>query len=455
MIKGESHLLFRKKLLAWPVGVACALLSGAALGSGFALTEQGASGLGNAYAGGAAIADDASTIFSNPAGMANLSGTQIAVSLHAISPSVKYSGTTNGAPPLQTAGSGTGGDAGRQAWEPNVQFMTEINPDLKFGLSLTSPFGLQTSYDPGWMGRFQAIKTQLKTVNLNPAFSYRINDSVAVGAGLSYQQVRGELSSAVNYSAAAFAAGGAGALTAIGGTGKEGVFTLSGSDHAWGYNFGALFKLSPQTRVGLAYRSRVRQNLTGSITFTNRPALLSGPTALPDGPGNLPITMPDSFSASVFHRMDEKWDVMADATRTGWHVMQQLAVQRLGAGAAITPVPENWHDTWRISAGANYHYNQRWMARAGIAYDQSPVDDPYRTARSPDNDRTWLSVGGQYKPGKDSALDFAYAHIFVKNAPLNQTAATNTNLAASGAGYLLGSYKISADILSVQYTQHF
>lgn len=440
----------KKRLLALAlaIGGGLATLSCGARASGFALAEEGASGMGNAYAGGAAIANDASTIFSNPAGMANLSGTQVALTLHAIWPSVKFDGTTNGAPPLQTSVGGTGGNAGSLAWVPNAQFMMEIDPRLKFGLSLTSPFGLHTSYDPNWMGRFQAITTKLKTINLNPSFSYQLNDCVAVGAGLSYQQITGELSNAVNYSAAVYAAGG-GAIA-----GKEGVLTLTGSDTGWGYNFGALFKLSPQTRIGLAYRSRIKYNLMGSLSFTNRPALQSGPTGLPDGPVSLGLTMPDSFSASAFHRLSDKWDIMADATWTDWSVLQQLAVQRLGAGTAISPIPENWHDTWRISTGADYHYNERWTARAGVAYDQSPVPDLYRTVRTPDSDRTWLSLGGQYRLARESALDFAYTHLFVNNAPVSQSAAVNTNLAATGAGYLLGNYQDSGDILSVQYTHN-
>ena len=163
--------------------------------------------------------------------------------------------------------------------------------------------------------------------------------------------------------------------------------------------------------------------------------------------------MPDSFSVSGFHQVSDKWDFMADATWTGWSVFQQLNILKASGASLGAPTPEKWKDTWRVSLGASYHYNEAWTARTGLAFDQAPVQDAYRTVRIPDANRTWLSFGGQYKPDKSDAIDFGYAHLFVSNAPLSQNAAVNTDLA--GKGYLLGSYNNSVDILSVQYAHSF
>jgi long-chain fatty acid transport protein len=436
----------KQSVLTCTVAAALAAMSGAVSASGFALLEQNASGLGDAFAGGAASAEDASTIFFNPAGMSQLQGKQISVGVSAIKPSAKFSdnGASAGAV-LQTPG-GDGGDAGSLAWLPNVYFSMEVNPALHVGLGINAPFGLQTEYDPNWIGRFQAIQSKIETVNLNPAVSYQVNDDLSIGGGLNYQRITGNLTSAVNYSAAAFGAGGAGLLSAIGGPGIEGVTSISASDSAWGYNFGVLFKVNPQTRVGLAYRSKIKYNLTGTINFTAVPTLLSPSPLLQNGAVTLPLTMPDTFSVSAFHQLNDKWDVMADATRTGWGVLQQLAINTPGG---VQSIQENWKNTWRVSVGANYHYSEQWTSRVGVAFDQSPVSDTNRTARIPDNNRTWLSVGGQYKVSKTSALDFGYAHLFVPNASI-------ANLqAAAGQGNLVGTYSDSVDILSVQYTHGF
>lgn len=432
------------KSIVVSVGMACAVASGSAGASGFALIEEGASGLGNAYAGGTAVAADATTIYYNPAGMSRLHGTNFSIVASGIQPSAKFTNGSSVAAPLQPSVGGTGGDAGSLVWVPNAYISTEINPELSIGLGINAPFGLETSYDPSWMGRFQAIKSKLQTVNLNPSVAYRINDSLSVGAGLNYQRITGNLTSAVNYSAAAFSAGGAGLLGLIGGPGVEGISTITGSDNAWGYNLGLLFNPSPQTRVGLAYRSTVNYTLNGTVTFSNRPAVLAG--AIPDGPVSLAIKMPDSFSASVFHKMDGKWDVMADLTWTGWSVFQQLNIVRAN-GQSLQNVQENWKDTWRVSVGSNYHYSQRWMARIGVAFDQAPVSDAYRTVRIPDGNRTWLALGGQYKPDEADAFDFAYAHLFVGNVSINQPSAAN--------GTVNGSYNDSVDIVSVQYSHRF
>lgn len=416
------------------------LMSGNAMASGFALIEQSGSGLGNAYAGGAASAEDASTIFFNPAGMSRLKGRQLVVGGSIISPSIKFSDAGSSPAALQANNNGNGGDAGSPALVPNAYFSMQVDPKTHIGLGINSPFGLQTEYGSNWIGRFQAMKSSIRTVNLNPSISYDLNEQVSLGAGINYQHITGELTSAVNYSAAA-----SGAL----GPNLEGVSTVSGSDSAWGYNLGALYNLDPQTRLGVAYRSRIKYTLNGSVGFSNVPggAMASSPQ-LASGGVALPITMPDTLSMSGFHQFNDKWDVMADATWTGWSVLQQLQITR-SSGATLQSVQENWKNTWRFAAGANYHYNERWMARTGIALDQSPVSDAYRTARIPDSNRTWLSVGGQYKVSLASAVDFGYAHLFISNASINQ------NQMASGAGNLAGSYDSSVDILSAQYTYSF
>ncbi len=448
----------KESVVGCSVAGALLVMAGSAAASGFALLEQSGSALGNSFAGGAASAEDASTIFYNPAGMSRLSGSQIAFAGTAIRPSAKFSGAVPGGVPFQTAGAGTGGDAGSWGLAPSGYFAMEVNPQTRIGLGINAPFGLQTQYDANWMGGFQGVESKIQTVNLNPAISFKINTAVSIGAGLNYQHMNGELSSLTNYPAAVYAtavAAGAPVGTAVAAAtpyaNVQGVSTLTGSDSAWGYNFGALFDLSPQTRLGVAYRSKIKYNLSGNVSFAGVPSALAASFAVQ--PVTLAITMPDTFSFSGFHKLDDKWDVMADATWTGWSVLQQLNVVTATGASLGTPTPENWKNTWRIAFGSNYHYSETWTARMGVAYDQSPVSDQFRTVRIPDANRTWLSVGGQYKPGKDSALDFGYAHLFVSNAALNQSAAANPNLA--GLGYLAGNFSNSVDILSVQYAHSF
>lgn len=437
-------MMFKKTVVIWSVASAMWVMAGsAAAAGGFSLIEQSGSGMGNALAGGAASAEDASTIYYNPAGMARLSGTQLAVALIAIRPSAQFTpGATAAGALLQTVGN-NGGDPGSWGFVPNGYLAVEVNPALKVGLGMNVPFGLQTNYDAAWIGRFQAVKSKIQTINLNPSFSYQVRDNASLGAGLSYQRITGELTSMTNYSAAAAAFGVLGLV----GTNKEGLTTISGSDSAWGYNLGVLVDVTPQTRVGLSYRSTINYILKGTVSFANRPAVLAA--GIPDGAVNLAIKMPDIFSASVFHQLSDKWDVMADATWTGWSVFQQLKIDR-STGANLLTVPENWKDAWRLAVGANHHYNDQWTARMGLAHEQTPVPDAFRTACIPDQNRIWLSLGGQYKPSKRSAIDLAYTHLFIPNATIAD------NQAAGGKGNLVGVYSsIATNILSVQYAHNF
>ncbi len=441
-------MMFTITSKCWPLAGTLLIASGTASAAGFALIEQSGSGLGNAYAGGAASADDAATIFFNPAGMSRLSDKQAVLAGHLIKPTVHF--TDNGASTaatFQTAG-GAGGDAGSWALVPNAYFAMELDPQTRIGLGINVPFGLQTNYNDDWIGRFQAVKSKIETINLNPSVSYDINKMVSLGAGLDYQFIKGELTSAVNYSAAAFAAGGSALMTAIGGANQEGVSTIRGDDAAWGYNFGALINLDPKTRIGLAYRSKIKYTLNGTVSFDNVPTAMAASPQLANGDVTLPISMPDSFSISGFHQLNSQWDFMADATWTGWGVFKQLKIDRSN-GSNVQTVNENWANTWRFSAGTNYHYNPKWSARAGVALDQAPVPDSHRTARIPDNDRTWVALGGQYKPSTNEAFDFGYAHLFIKESTIADMQA------ASGKGNLVGSYANSVDILSVQYTRSF
>lgn len=386
----------------------CANLAQAA---GFALIEQNASGIGNAYAGQAAAATDASTIYFNPAGMTYLPDRQVVMAGHLIKPQAEFSGTS-------TIGGGTGGDAGSLAFVPNAYFAFRLTPDVHLGVGMNAPFGLKTEYDPTWAGRAQAIKSELKTINLNPSIAWKVNDALSLGAGLSLQYAEATLT---NLSAA-------------------GLVTIKGDDYGWGFNLGALWKLGEATRLGLAYRSEVDYTLEGNVTFSGAPGL--------NGPVTADATMPDSASLSLFHKLNESWDILADVTWTGWSDFDELRIVRT-SGALVGLTPENWRDTWRYSVGANYRYNEKLTLRGGVAFDQRAASDAFRTARIPDEDRTWLAFGGQYRLSSKMVIDVGYAHLFVRDALINKSEA------GPPASVLTGSYDASVDILSAQMTLNF
>jgi len=458
----SASKLFNLRILAAAVGAAVGAWSPMALGAGFSITEQNASGLGNAYAGAAAAAEDASTIFFNPAGMTRIRGRQVVGVLSIITPSIKFSddGSSTvpgvglpGLPPLQTQGGGNGGDAGGANFVPAAYLSWEVQPDkLWLGLGFGAPFGLSTEWDSGWIGRFHAIESSVETLSINPSIAWKVNEQVSLGAGFSIQQMKATLTNSVPYSTLAFgngyavggAAGGAAALAAVGGPGKEGVANVEGDSWDWGWNVGAMFQFTPSTRLGVAYRSAISHTLEGDISFADRPAALAN--ALPDGPVKADVKLPDMFSIAIAHDLDARWQLLFDYTWTGWSSIPEMAIQR-STGQPVSTVNLAFKNTNRFGFGANYRYDDKWTLRLGVAYDETPVQDADRTPRLPDNSRVWTSIGAQYRMDPKTVFDFGFAYLWISDG--------SSDLSTTSGGTLSGTYKSSTWILGGQARYNF
>ena len=469
--------LVRTRIATAVASVALMLGAGQAFGAGFALQENSGSGLGNAYAGGAAAAEDAATLWSNAAGMSRIGTNQFVGAINVIWPSFKFSDSGSIHALNQPLG-GDGGDAGNVAFVPNMYLVIPINKQWSFGLGINAPFGLKTEYDDGWMGRYQAIKSDVKTLNINPALSWKVSDNIALGGGVSYQQVKATFTSNVIYSAAIAQAAGAaaaagqippptaGAIVAQTG-GLDAFSSVSGDDYAWGWNVGILADLDKNNRFGASWRSDINYNLSGNVNFSypTLPALtppqlqpvlglLSSAVngVLANGGITSGIKLPGIANFSWFGHVSDRWDIMADVQWTRWSTIQDLTFVRT-TGAILQSTPEHFKDAWRYSLGANYQYDPQWKLRMGAAYDQSPVQDAYRTARLPDSDRTWLALGAQYAMSPAVKLDFGATYIWVKNSSIAQISTAPPSVAAYG--YLKGDYNNSVVVVSTQVTWNF
>lgn len=432
--------------------------------AGFQLFEQSVSGLGTSFASTAA-AEDASTVWWNPAGMSYLSGGNFTLGGHIIKPTAKFknqdSRTLLPLPNGLPMSGGNGGDAGGIALLPNLYYTHSLTDRFSLGIGVNAPFGLTTEYDDDWVGRYHALKSALTVININPAVSWKINDSFSVGGGINLQYAKAELGSAVDFStvclarvpAATCASQG---LATPGNVARDGKATVEGDNWGYGFNLGLMWQIVPSTRIGLAYRSSVSQDLEGDIKYKNVPALF---TAIPqlnaafsNTDAKAGVDLPESVSLGLHSQIDESWAVMADLTWTKWSRFEELRV-KFDSGARDSVTTEKWDNSYRVAVGGSYKPTSAWTLRAGVAYDKSPVPDEFRTPRIPDQDRTWLSFGANWKVSQNGSLDFGYAHIFVKDASLNLSAADAEN---NARGTLRGEYSNpSVDIVSVQYNHRF
>ncbi|HYG69806.1 MAG TPA: outer membrane protein transport protein, partial [Anaeromyxobacteraceae bacterium] len=280
---------------------------------------------------------------------------------------------------------------------------------------------------------------------------------LSLGAGVNWMWFDATLTNSVNYSAAAFGVGGAAAVAALAaqgcGTaagGCEGVANVEGDTSGWGWNVGALLEFQTQTRIGLTYRSNIKQYVKGDVSFSNRPALLA--TGLADGPVKTTIELPDTASIAVAQQIFPALELLADFTWTGWSSLKDLSIYRAN-GAPLTSTALEFDDSWRVGLGANVQAAEAFKIRLGVAYDTTPVQDEFRTPRLPDEDRTWLAGGVQWAVTKQTAIDVGAAYLIIGEADSNLPNVDPTppsGFSAPPRGTVVGGYDASVWVASAQ-----
>jgi long-chain fatty acid transport protein len=427
----------------------CVLGVREAAASGFAIRENSAEALGTAFAGNASSATYLSTIFNNPAGMTEFTGDRAQADASVIIPSETFSGSASetfagGAVTLPIAGN-NGGDAGKVGFIPALYALHSFSPDLKVGLAITVPFGLKTQYSSLWVGRYFGIKSEVESIDINPNIAYRVNDWISVGGGISGNYLYADLTKAVDFNAI---------LGAPPGAVPDGHARFNGADWNWGYNAGVLLKPLEGTNVGIAYRSRILHKLQGDQNFTNVFAPLAPLFA--NSPSRVSLNLPANVDVSVTQKINDKLHIAADVQWTQWSSVQQLVVIRdNGSPVAGSLISTRFRDTVFASVGATYNIDDHWTVRTGIAYDESPVTDGFRTVQLPDADRYWLAFGGGYRFSEGLSVDVGYAHIFVPGHPNVSSSVNSTLVLPGGTDKLSGSYSASVDLISVQARYKF
>lgn len=428
---------------------AAALLPGYAAAAGFQLTEQSVTGLGRAFAGSAAVAEDASTIFYNPAGLTKLDEAAFVVGGSLIRLGADFDKQLAVDAIGQPLSGGEGGSVGKLGGVPILYYASPINEQWTWGLGINAPFGLSTDYHTDSIFRYQAVYSAVAIVNINPTIAYQVNDKFSVGFGLDIQHMRVKLTNTVDYGAVCFGQVDPVTCSALGlyPQSHDGYAGVEGDGLGYGWNLGLLWDLG-DTNIGFSYRSQVDHDLEGDARFESVPAIFSSMGVFQDTGISADFTTPELMSLSVAHQLNDKWRLSADYTRVGWSTFQELRVRFDNPNQPDTVQPENWDDVSRFSIGADYQYSDTWTFRAGIALDQTPVSDAYRTARLPDADRQWIAFGATWAWSEQTELTAGYAHLFLDdNIAFDQT--------GSMQDHIVGTYEADADIMGLQLRHVF
>ncbi|MGO3908816.1 long-chain fatty acid transporter FadL [Huaxiibacter chinensis] len=408
----SQKTLFNKTALA----VAVALVSTSAWSAGFQLNEFSSSGLGRAYSGEGAIADDAGNVSRNPALITMFDRPTFSAGAIFVDPDVDISGR-----------SPTGASLGAKniaptAWVPNMHFVAPINDQFGWGASVTSNYGLATEFNNNYAAGAYGGTTDLETLNLNLSGAYRLDSHWSFGVGFDAVYARAKIERYAGDLGKIVA--GSGALPpALAGQvaqipGDTQIAYLKGDEWGFGWNAGILYEIDKNNRYGFTYRSEVKIDFDGDYKSSLPSAYnqILGNFGLPSGTngrttgGSLTLNLPEMWELSGYNRVAPQWAVHYSLTYTSWSQFQELKATNSN-GDTLFQKDENFRDAYRIALGTTYYMDDNWTFRTGIAFDDSPVPADKRSISIPDQDRFWLSAGATYAFNKDASIDAGVSYM--------------------------------------------
>ncbi|MHC8470084.1 outer membrane protein transport protein [Plesiomonas shigelloides] len=386
------------------LATAVALLSANASAAGYQIGEHSASGLGRAFAGEGAVADNAAVVIRNPAAMMMFDAPSISGGLTYIDPEVDVIG--------KTIPNSSASDIAPSAVVPFGAAIYPINEQWALGGALFSNYGLATEFPSDYSAGFLGGKTDLTTVNANLSAAYRLNEQFSFGLGLNAVYADAELSRNAGILGSKF---GKPASTEL--------KYLKGDTWAFGWNIGAMWEINEANRLALTYRSKVKLDFDGTFRGALPASPMFGPLAGSSGkdvPANLKVDLPDIWEISGYSRLNQQFALSYGIMRTGWNSFQELkATGSQCAGGVCLQKDESFETAYRYALGGTYYYSPEWTFRAGFAYDQK-ASKKHESISIPDQDRVWYTLGTTYAFDKNLSVDAGFAYLNGRGATFKE-----------------------------------
>tara|TARA_B110000211_G_scaffold105994_3_gene123135 strand:+ start:3277 stop:4644 length:1368 start_codon:yes stop_codon:yes gene_type:complete len=445
-----------KKSLALAIGLTSAQL---AMAQGFYVDEQSALRLGDAFSGGAAQADDASTAFYNPAGLTRLQQKQLTINLSAISVSSEFEGssTTLGGAPV------TGKDVSAEAFDvlPSIYFSSPMSENLVFGAYLNAPYATGTDFGKNSMGRYFATESSITGIDFGTALGFKVSDNLSFGISMIMQYLSATVAQNVNMSALCFGAEAQGELgpytcnglgitnESLGKTTNDSPFEMKGDDLNIGFTAGMLYEFSPESRIGLHYKNRISHDLQGNATLEvpTSAETFGSLAGIIDtkAKGSATIETPSQANLSFYQGMG-KFSLQADVQWTQWSSFETLSIKSdddVITGVA-SPQSYDWVESYRYAIGGSYQMTPALTLRSGLALDQTPIKDDQTKVDFAFDDYQAISFGLTYDMNKDLAFDFGIQKTLKQKREISQGSLTD---ASQNLSKLEGD--VTTDVLSL------
>jgi long-chain fatty acid transport protein len=470
-----------------------ALSATTAIAGGTSFTEQGASGLGNSYAGLSSAAEDASVFYWNPAAVTRFKKAELVGGLLVAQLETQY--TNSNTPPCedanftfndkasqQAASRGTGGQSAgctpsgvpgkvsQRAKPARVAIpfnfaAIPMSDKLVLGFGVSGSSGLIVRFPSDSPGRTQAESTDLKVVRLTAGAGYKLTPTLSVGGSFGYERMFTSIRARLNFDAAVSRALQQMGLTAAAAraaanaviSDSEAETSLRISVYGWAVNgqVGALWEPSERTRVGFGFRPKTTFENQGQLVINGIPAQLEANPQLAGEQAVLlknfqevrqKITLPSELNVSVFHSLTPKLDVMASYLREDF--TSTVVDFRALDGTVIQNPRQQFQVTQRYALGANYKVAKRLMLRGGFATENGAVKDDNRLQSLPDNDRTFFNLGARLLWDRGTYVDVGYQKIRFKDAVVGLNPQP-TDVVYNGIN------KLDVDILGIQLVDQF
>lgn len=363
---------------SWPV-----LLAG-----GFQVALQGVKQTGM---GGTGVANplDATSIYFNPGGLSLTNKNSLSFNGYLVSPKLQFreEGTNN----IYDMDAGASFPfAGYWGWSPKPA------QPWKLGLGIYTPFGSSVQWQEGWAGRYVLTSTTLRTIHIQPTFSYQIKDRVGIGAGFVYS--RGSVAQTRD-------------LPITLPSGLDAEARLSGAAGGYGFNAGALARITKQFDVGFAYKSAIKYNANnGKARFTVPQALRD---SFPEGSISTILNTPWQVDVGITYRPEPKLAISLDVNYVGWSVYDEVAInfeQNTSVLQDIT-LPRNFKNSLTFRIGGSYQIDSTFTIRAGTYLDLNPVRDGFVSPETPDADRFAITLGATMRSSERFELDVSFSYV--------------------------------------------
>lgn len=416
----SQKTLFAKSFIA----IAVAMVSLQAQSAGFQLNEFSSSGLGRAYSGEGAVADNAGSVSRNPATIMMFDRPSFSGGAVFIQPDVNVFGNS----PL--GGSTTAKNIAPNALVPNLHYVTPINDQFGWGASVTSNYGLATEFNNNYRAGSVGGKTDLQTLNFNLSGAYRLNEQWSFGLGLDAVYAKARIERYAGDLGKILAAGGkipSGYENIVAGIpANTQISSLKGDKWGFGWNAGVLYELDKGNRYALTYRSKVKIDFNGDYKSSlpeSYNALLGGYGLHGTGgvtiPGSLTLNLPEMWEVSGYNTVAPKWAVHYSMAYTRWSQFKELKATGQN-GQLLFQKDESFKDAYRLAIGTSYFMDENWTFRTGIAFDDSPVPANKRSISIPDQDRFWLSAGTTYAFNKAASVDIGVSYMHGKHVDIKE-----------------------------------